>query len=123
MRLRRPRRSLVVLAGAAPTSDDQGRALVEALGGLGIETTYLGWEDSAQRIAAAAVEQRADAVELCLAGARGVLLLRELLRELIRVGRRDVSIVVHRPQACPARSSPAPGHAGDNGGDSASIHE
>jgi hypothetical protein len=29
-------------------------------------------------------------------GAGGVVLLRELLRELTGVGRRDVSIVVHR---------------------------
>jgi hypothetical protein len=36
-------------------------------------------------------------VELCLArSGGGVLVLRELLRELTELGRRDVSIVVHR---------------------------
>jgi transcription antitermination factor NusA-like protein len=49
------------------------------------------------RIAAVAATQRADAVELCVGSGGGkVPLLRELLRELIRIGRRDVSIVVHR---------------------------
>lgn len=60
---------------------------------------YLGREQSPPRIAAVVVEQRADAVELCLAGTGGVLLLRELLHELIQVGRRDVSIVVHRAES------------------------
>jgi methylmalonyl-CoA mutase cobalamin-binding subunit len=86
----------VVLAGSEQTSDRPARGLVERLGELGVETMYLGREQSAHRIAAVVVEERADAVELCLEGLGGVSLLRELLRELIRVGRRDVSIVVHR---------------------------
>jgi methylmalonyl-CoA mutase cobalamin-binding subunit len=57
---------------------------------------YLGRDLSAGHIAASAVEAKADAVELCLAGSGGVGLLRELLRELDRLGRREVGIVVHR---------------------------
>lgn len=71
-----------------------------SLEALGVETIYLGQQRSAQRIAAAVVEAEADAVEVCLAGGNGVVLLRELLRELIRVGHRDVSIVVHKAE-CP----------------------
>jgi hypothetical protein len=41
-------------------------------------------------------EDKIDAVELCLTPGSGVPLLRELLRELIRIGGRDVSIVVHK---------------------------
>lgn len=37
-----------------------------------------------------------DAVELCVYGRDGVLMVRELMRELDRIGRRDVSIVVRR---------------------------
>lgn len=106
MAVRRPRRSLVVLAGGTGASDsDHGaRALVASLGAIGIEAVYLGREESAQRIATAVAEENADAVELLLA-AGGVLLLRELLRELIRLGRRDVSIVVHRAEPVPAGAS------------------
>lgn len=92
---RRPRRCVVALAGNPRTGDRAARALAESLRGLGIETKYLGKEDSAHRIALAVADERADAVELCLGGG-GVMLLRELLRELARIGRRDVSIVVHR---------------------------
>jgi methylmalonyl-CoA mutase cobalamin-binding domain/chain len=96
MSVQRPRRAVVVLAGSGRVNDGHARGLAERLGELGVQTRYLGREQSAHRIAAVVVEERADAVELCLAGAGGVLLLRELLRELIQVGRRDVSIVVHR---------------------------
>jgi methylmalonyl-CoA mutase cobalamin-binding domain/chain len=97
MAVRRPRRSVVVVAGGLGTSDRAARALAESLDEIGIATTYLGREERAGYIAAFATEEKADAIELCLeAGGRGVLLLRELLRELIRVGRSDVSIVVHR---------------------------
>jgi methylmalonyl-CoA mutase cobalamin-binding domain/chain len=92
----RVRRSVVALAGSVRTGDGAARALATRLDQLGIETTYLGREESARRIAAAVADEGADAVELCLAGTGGVLLLRELLRELSDVGRRDVSIVVHR---------------------------
>jgi methylmalonyl-CoA mutase cobalamin-binding subunit len=78
------------------TGDRPARALQASLGELGVETIYLGAEDRAHHIAAVADAEAADAVELCLVGGGGILLLRELLRELIRIGRRDVSIVVHR---------------------------
>jgi hypothetical protein len=57
---------------------------------------FVGCLESPQQIASIVAEQRADAVELYLGAAGGVLLLWQLLRELIAVGRRDVSIVVHR---------------------------
>jgi methylmalonyl-CoA mutase cobalamin-binding subunit len=96
MALGRPRRSVVVLAGSGGGGDRSAQALAASLGGLGIETVYLGREENASRIAAVVAAERADAIEMCMAGSRGVLLLRQLLRELIEIGRRDVSIVVHR---------------------------
>jgi methylmalonyl-CoA mutase cobalamin-binding domain/chain len=97
MAVRRPRRAIVVLAACRQTSDRLAHALSASLEEIGVETIYLGRERSAGTIAAAAADERADAVELCLARkGGGVLLLRELLRELAEIGRRDVSIVVHR---------------------------
>jgi methylmalonyl-CoA mutase cobalamin-binding subunit len=97
MALRRPRRSLVVFAGGVTASDRPARALERSLLELGVETHYVGRETNAGRIAALVSERRADSVELCLAsGAKGVELLRGVLTELIAIGRRDVSIVVHR---------------------------
>jgi methylmalonyl-CoA mutase cobalamin-binding subunit len=94
--LRRARRSVVVLAGSGRTSERPARALAESRGRVDVETTYLGREESARRIATVVAEEQADAVEVCVAGGGGVLLLRALLRELTEIGRRDVSIVVHR---------------------------
>lgn len=91
-----PHRSLVVLAGNLPAGESGARALADSLTELGIESTYLGREESPQRIAAAVEAERADAVELCLAGSGGVSLLRGLLRELAEIGRRDVRVVLHR---------------------------
>jgi methylmalonyl-CoA mutase cobalamin-binding subunit len=86
-----------VLAGSSRTGERAVRGLAASLGKLGVETMYLGREEDVRRIAAVVVEERADAVELCLArSGGGVLVLRELLRELTELGRRDVSIVVHR---------------------------
>jgi methylmalonyl-CoA mutase cobalamin-binding subunit len=96
MPLRRPRRSVVVLAGEAASGVGPASALAASLVELGVETTYLGQEENPARIAAAALDLRADAIELCLARGSGVQLLRALLRELTGLGRRDVSIVVHR---------------------------
>jgi methylmalonyl-CoA mutase cobalamin-binding subunit len=93
---RRSRRAIVVLVGTPRTSDRPARALTESLAELGVHATYLGHQENAASIAAHAAAERADAVELCLCGPTGIPLLRELLRELIAVGRRDVSIVVHR---------------------------
>lgn len=90
------RRSVVVLAGRDRVSERPARALAASLSQLGVATTYLGREDSAQRIAAVVSDQKADAVELCLGGGGGIQLLRDLLRELTDAGRRDASIVVHR---------------------------
>jgi methylmalonyl-CoA mutase cobalamin-binding domain/chain len=95
---RRRRRSLVVLAGAGPTSDSGARALAASLADAGVEVSYIGRETSARKIAAAAAELRADAVELCVVGGGNVSLLRELLQELREIDRRGVSIVVHRIQ-------------------------
>ena len=95
---RRRRRSLVVLAGAGPTSDSGARALAASLADAGVEVSYIGRETSARKIAAAAAELRADAVELCLVGGGNVGLLRELPHELREIDRRGVSIVVHRIQ-------------------------
>jgi methylmalonyl-CoA mutase cobalamin-binding subunit len=72
------------------------RALVDSLAEQGIEAICLKEGFSARRIAAAAAEQRADAIELCLTGAGGVLLLRQLLRELDEISQRGISIVVRR---------------------------
>jgi methylmalonyl-CoA mutase cobalamin-binding subunit len=87
---------VVVLAGRARAGDRPAIALAEALGELGVETVYLGREEDPQRIAAVVAGERADALELCLARGAGVLLLRQLLKEMIATGQRDVSIVVHR---------------------------
>lgn len=70
-----------------------------------METVYLGREGNAARIAAVVVDERADAVEVCLTGGGGVMLLRELLRELTYAGRRDVSIGVHRIENVIGRSA------------------
>lgn len=97
MGLRCPRRSVVAFAGDAAASDQPARDLQRSLVELGVEAKYIGREDDAGRIAALAVDEKADAVELCLSeGASGVPLLRQLLRQLVEIGRRDVSIVVHR---------------------------
>jgi len=85
-----------VLAGRAAASDTPAQALLASLTELGVETIYLGKQDSARRIASVVADEQADSVELCLAGSGGVVLLRDLLRELIELGRRDVSIVAHR---------------------------
>ena len=94
----RQRRSLVVLAGDGRTSDMGARALARSLAEAGVEVRYMGREPSARQIAAAVTEERADAVEFCVVGGGGVVLLRELLRELRKTERRRVSIVVHRVQ-------------------------
>jgi methylmalonyl-CoA mutase cobalamin-binding domain/chain len=96
MALRRPRRALVVAVGDGPTSERSAKGIAESLDQLGVEAIYLGTEQDAPRIAAIAAAERADAVEVCLTGTGGVIFLRQLLRELIEIGRRDVSIVVHR---------------------------
>ena len=70
-----------------------------------METVYLGREGNAARIAAVVVDERADAIEVCLTGGGGVMLLRELLRELARAGRSDVSIRVHRIEKVIGRSA------------------
>jgi methylmalonyl-CoA mutase cobalamin-binding subunit len=96
MATRRPRRSLVVLASAGPQWEEPARALTQSLEQMGVQATYLGEEEDAQAIAAAVVHHRADGVDLCMTGGRGVLMLLELLRALVELGRSDVSIVVHR---------------------------
>jgi methylmalonyl-CoA mutase cobalamin-binding domain/chain len=93
---RRRHTSVVVLAGDARRSDRGALALAKALGEAGIDIVYLGRENSARRIAESVADTPADAVEVCLAGGGGIALLRDLLRELDRLDRREVSIVVHR---------------------------
>jgi hypothetical protein len=93
----RPRRSVIAFTGLASASDWSARALERSLIELGVETTYLGRESDARLIADAVLREGADCLELCMArGTPGVLLLRELLRRLTELGRRDVSIVLHR---------------------------
>jgi methylmalonyl-CoA mutase cobalamin-binding domain/chain len=94
----RRRTSIVVFAGEERVSDEGARALAQSLRKTGIEIVYVGRKLNAPEIAASAIEAGADAVEVCLAGGGGVRLLRELLRELDRLGRREVGIVVHRVQ-------------------------
>jgi methylmalonyl-CoA mutase cobalamin-binding subunit len=96
MAVRRPRRALVVAVGSRGLGEASALNLIESLNELGVETVFIGSEECPSRIATTAASERADAVEVCLAGGAGVAFLRQLLRELIRVGRRDVSIVVHR---------------------------
>jgi methylmalonyl-CoA mutase cobalamin-binding subunit len=91
----RARRSLIVLVGDAALGERHAQALAVSLAASGVETIQLGRERDAGRIAALAAEHEADAIELCVAGTRGVPLLHQLLRELIALGRRDVRIVVH----------------------------
>jgi len=106
MAVRLPRRAVVALAGRTDGDDGAATTLAESLRTMDIETICLGSVDSAARIASVVSDVKADAVELCLCeGAAGVVLVRDLLRELIRLDRRDVSIVVHRVPAAPARSN------------------
>jgi methylmalonyl-CoA mutase cobalamin-binding subunit len=91
-----PRRAVVVVAGSVQTSERFIQVVTQSLDELGVDATFLGREGDAALIAAAVVAAAPDSVELCLAGGGGVVLLRELLHELIAVGRRDVSIVVHK---------------------------
>jgi methylmalonyl-CoA mutase cobalamin-binding subunit len=94
---KRRRKSILVLATSARTGESTVQALADSLESLGVQTTSLGREESAKRIAAAVADEGADAVELCLSRhGGGVVLLRGLLRELADIGRRDVSIVVHK---------------------------
>jgi methylmalonyl-CoA mutase cobalamin-binding domain/chain len=94
----RQRTSVVVFAGDTRVSDRGAQALAGALHEAGVEILYLGREASARRIATCAAEACADAVEVCVAGGGAVVLLRDLLRELKRLDRRGISIVVHRVQ-------------------------
>jgi methylmalonyl-CoA mutase cobalamin-binding domain/chain len=94
----RQRTSVVVFAGQTGASDRGAQALASSLHEAGVEILYLGREASARRIATCAVDACADAVEVCVAGGGAVVLLRDLLRELKRLDRRGVSIVVHRVQ-------------------------
>jgi methylmalonyl-CoA mutase cobalamin-binding subunit len=105
MAVRMPRRAIVAVAGRRSPGDTAVETLTESLSALDIETVCLGAVDSAVSIATAVTEEQADAVELCLCdGAPGVPLVRDLLRELIRRDRHDVSIVVHRVPGAPAES-------------------
>jgi methylmalonyl-CoA mutase cobalamin-binding domain/chain len=88
---------LVVATGGSTIGDRQASRLAEALRRLGVDASYAGEVDCGRRIATAAVEAGAHSVELCLhRGGGGIALLRQLLHELDEMGRRDVSIVVHR---------------------------
>jgi methylmalonyl-CoA mutase cobalamin-binding subunit len=87
----------VVCVGNEASSIEAAQKLTRSLGALGVETQYLGHHDDAEEIATLVAKERADTVELCMAaGASGVLLLRGLVRRLIEIARRDVSIVIHR---------------------------
>jgi methylmalonyl-CoA mutase cobalamin-binding subunit len=87
---------VVVFLADERTNDRAARALLNSLGEAGIDVLYLGRQRCASRIAASAAATRADSVEVCMADGFGVVVLRELLRELTRLNRREVSLVVHR---------------------------
>jgi methylmalonyl-CoA mutase cobalamin-binding domain/chain len=93
---RRQRTSVVVLAGDGVGTDLGARALVRSLRHAGVEIVYLGREPSARRIAITATHAGAQAVEVCVLGGGAMRLLRDLLRELKRLDRGHVSVVVHR---------------------------
>jgi methylmalonyl-CoA mutase cobalamin-binding domain/chain len=92
----RQRKSVVVFAGESPRSDMGAQALASSLSEVGVEVIYLGFETDARRIATSAADTGADAIEVCVAGRGAILLIRELLRELHRLGRCGVHIVVRR---------------------------
>jgi methylmalonyl-CoA mutase cobalamin-binding subunit len=92
----RQRTSVVVFAGQTRASDRGAQALASSLHETGVEILYLGREASARRIAICAADACADAVEVCVAGVGAAGLLCDLLRELKRLERRGVSIVIHR---------------------------
>jgi len=94
----RQRTSVVAFAGETHASDQGAQALASSLHGAGVDILYLGREACARRIASCAADARADAVEVCVAGGGAVMLLRDLLRELKRLDRRGISIVVYRVQ-------------------------
>jgi methylmalonyl-CoA mutase cobalamin-binding subunit len=94
----RRRKAVVVLVGESPASDRGAQAFAKSLNEAGVEILYLGRETSARRIATCAADLCADAVEICVAGRGAVVFLRDLLRELKRLDRRGISIVVHRVQ-------------------------
>ena len=84
------------MVGDERMGDAGARALSRSLQVAGIDTVYVGRPGGAPEIAALATNLRADAVELCLPHGGGVTVLRDLLRELRRLGRPEVGIVVHR---------------------------
>src|SRR5918997_6004235 len=89
MGVRCPRRSIVVCVGADTSADEAAKRMTRSLEALGVETKYFGRQEDALGIATLVVEARADAVELCIGtGTAGVVLLRQLLRRLIEIGRR-----------------------------------
>ena len=90
------RRAIVVVAGHGRVNERGALALNAALNGTGFEARYVGEEQSARRIAKMAADENADSIELCLGTQGGVMILRDLLRELDRVSRRHVSVVIHR---------------------------
>jgi methylmalonyl-CoA mutase cobalamin-binding domain/chain len=89
---------MIAVAPAARASESAAQALAGSLGSCGIDTVYVGRLDSPRRVAAAAAEERATTVELCIGSTGGATWVRDLLRELRRAGRSDVSIVVHRTE-------------------------
>ena len=87
------------MVGDDKTSDKGAKALTGSLGDCGIDAVYVGRMNSASRIAASVAGERAEAVEVCVAGdSSGMPVVRDLLRELKRDGTTGVSIVVHRVQ-------------------------
>jgi methylmalonyl-CoA mutase cobalamin-binding subunit len=96
MAIRRPRRSVVVLATDDRAGSARALALAKEISGLGVEAVYLGHVEDPAEIVAEVLACDADAIEVCLSGGHGVLLVRGLLSEIAASARRDVSIVVHR---------------------------
>jgi methylmalonyl-CoA mutase cobalamin-binding subunit len=88
---------MIVRTGEGSEGARSAEQLAIRLSTVGIESIHFDAEQDPLEIAAAAVREQADSIELCLpTDGRAVPLLRDLLRELIALGRRDVSIVMHR---------------------------
>lgn len=85
-----------MVAGYGRVNERGAVALSAELNATGFEALYVGEEQSAHRIAEIAAAENADAIELCLGTHGGVRILRDLVRELDRLSRRQVSVVIHR---------------------------
>jgi methylmalonyl-CoA mutase cobalamin-binding domain/chain len=97
-----PRIAAIVVAPDCAHGERSAASIGAALTELGVEVRYVGRERDPKRIAAFVVDNAADSIEVCLNSTGGGHFLLMLLRELTAVGRRHVSIVVHRAESLAA---------------------